>query len=76
LQLGGDIILEHLQFLPAALPLRKIAGRVAAKTHLRKHLLPWFGEMPMAAINQEAVQRMASELRPVVSGSFASSSFA
>jgi integrase len=45
-----------------ALPNRKMAGRITATSHLKHHLIPWFGELPLSAINQEAVQRMASAL--------------
>jgi len=45
-----------------ALPNRKAAGRITATSHLEQHLIPWFGELSLAAINQEAVQRMASAL--------------
>jgi hypothetical protein len=42
--------------------MRKPAGQRIAKTHLKKHLLPWLGEIPLNAVNLEAVQRMASAL--------------
>jgi len=35
---------------------------VTAESNLRHHLIPWFGEMPLAAIKSEAVQRMVSSL--------------
>lgn len=50
------------KYRPAALPLRKPAGAVIAKSHLEHHLIPWFGALPIAAVNQEAVQQMASAL--------------
>ena len=45
-----------------AMPNRKRAGRLTATSHLEHHLIPWFGEMPLAGINQEAVQQMATAL--------------
>jgi hypothetical protein len=42
--------------------MRKPAGQRIAKTHLKKRLLPWLGEIPLNAVNLEAVQRMASAL--------------
>jgi integrase len=50
------------KYRPNALPMRKPAGQRIAKTHLTKHLLPWLGEIPLNAVNLEAVQRMASAL--------------
>jgi len=50
------------KYRPTALPMRKPAGIRLASHHLNKHLLPWLGEYPLAAVNLEAVQRMASAL--------------
>jgi len=47
---------------PGAFAGRKAGGRVAAESILRHHLIPWFGDMPLAAIKSEAVQRMVSSL--------------
>ena len=47
---------------PGAFAGRKAGGRVTADSILRHHLIPWFGEMPLAAIKSEAVQRMVSSL--------------
>ena len=47
---------------PGAFAGRKAGGRVTAESILRYHLIPWFGEMPLAAIKSEAVQRMVSAL--------------
>jgi len=47
---------------PGAFAARKAGGRVTAESILRHHLIPWFGEMPLAAIKGEAVQRMVSSL--------------
>jgi hypothetical protein len=35
---------------------------VTAESIPRHYLIPWFGEMPLAAIKSEAVQRMVSSL--------------
>ena len=50
------------KYLKMAMPNRKRAGRLTATSHLEHHLIPWFGEMPLAGINQEAVQQMATAL--------------
>lgn len=47
---------------PGAFAGRKAGGRVTAESILRHYLIPWFGEMPLAAIKSEAVQRMVSSL--------------
>jgi integrase len=47
---------------PGAFGTRKAGGLVTAESILRHHLIPWFGEMPLAAIKGEAVQRMVSSL--------------
>ena len=47
---------------PGAFAGRKAGGRVTADSILRHYLIPWFGEMPLAAIKSEAVQRMVSSL--------------
>ncbi len=47
---------------PGAFAGRKAGGRVTADSILRHYLIPCFGEMPLAAIKSEAVQRMVSSL--------------
>jgi integrase len=47
---------------PGAFAGRKLGGQVTSNSHLRHHLIPWFGEMPLAAIKSETVQRMVSSL--------------
>ena len=48
--------------LPAAYATRKAGGAVTANSILKHHLVPWFGELPLAAIKSETVQRMVSAL--------------
>ena len=48
--------------LPAAYATRKAGGLVTANSILRLYLVPWFGELPLAAIKSETVQRMVHSL--------------
>jgi integrase len=48
--------------LPAAFATRKAGGVVTANGILKHHLVPWFGELPLASIKSETVQRMVSAL--------------
>jgi integrase len=50
------------KLIPGAFPARKAGGAVTAKSILKHHLIPWFGEMPLAVVKAEAAQRMVSKL--------------
>jgi integrase len=53
--------IEH-KFRPSAMVTRKKGGQVTADSHLGHYLLPWFGNMPLVAVNAEAVQKMVASM--------------